>query len=433
MTRKSKVFAAVMAAFMAQGAFAETTFNGYLRSGSGSNGEGGKEACFQLNNTFGFGGRVASAGRLGAECDTYGEFALGADMGESNGTKFKINTLLAFGAQQNQDYEQSVPAFREAYAVAEGVGTGMLASANIWAGKRYYKRADVHIVDLFTLEVTGPGAGIENVDLGFGKFSYALMRAGQGDYAQLELASGGGDDQELGRVTRIGNAGKQMSNHDLRLEGVNLGAIGSLSVGANIISNNSADGVDKTKGHSLWATHSINLMKGVQNSVTIQTAKDSGSLNGAGLWWSGANVKGHKAWRVIDSVNFDFGDINGAVFAGIANEKFPWNEGKTWSFVARPVYHFSENYSVALEAGTTRTKPKGGDSTHINKLTIAPQLSLGKSFWARPALRAYYTYASWSDKGDASAKTGRDNLVTVPGYADKKSGSSYGVQMEAWW
>ena len=42
-------------------------------------------------------------------------------------------TLLAFGAQQNQDYEQSVPAFREAYAVAEGVGSGMLASAKTLA------------------------------------------------------------------------------------------------------------------------------------------------------------------------------------------------------------------------------------------------------------------------------------------------------------
>jgi maltoporin len=427
MTRKSKVFAAVMAAFMAQGAFAETTFNGYLRSGSGANSEGGKEACFRINAPA-MGGVVGGAGRLGNECDTYGELALGADMGESAGTKFKLHTLIAFGTQQLGDWEQSTPSWREAYASAEGVGTGALASANIWVGKRYYKRSDIHIVDFFTLANTGPGAGIENIDLGVGKLSYALMRSGEQDWSN-EAQGGFNPD--------VANGGKKaISVHDVRLEGINLGAAGSLSVGTSILQKNVADDVSGGKGFSTFVTHSINNIfgQGTQNSLMFQTAKDGVNLDGSGRWWADANTK-YKAWRLLDTVNFDFGDVNGSAFLGYGSEE--WGDGgasKTLSVVVRPVYHFSENYSLAVEAGTTRVNPNGnGANYHLNKLTIAPQLSMGKSFWARPALRAYYTYASWNDAAGNPACTGRDCGRAMTAFAGKTSGSSYGVQMEAWW
>lgn len=430
MTKKIKLVAALVAAFAAQSAMAGVDFNGYLRSGSGSSSKNGKETCFRLNGDSALAqGAVGGAGRLGNECDTYGEIALGSSMGESDGTKFGVHTLLAFGAQQNQDYEQSVPAWREAYTTAQGFGQGAFAKATAWVGKRYYNRKDVHIVDMFWLEVTGPGAGVENIDLGVGKFSYALMRAGDSDWVNM----GGTDTQGLGRATIINNPTKQKINHDFRLEGINLGKAGSLSMGANLIqsNNSSATGGDKN-GWSAWVSHS-NVFGGVQNGLTFQIARDAGTLNGAGLWWADSSLTKHDAWRVIDAANFEFAEKwNGQAFLAYGKEEFPWQPTRTSaSFVVRPVYHYTDTFSIAVEAGHSQASGVGV-SNHLNKLTIAPQISMGSGFYSRPVLRAYYTMASWNKNG-ASACTGRDCLVGVTSFANETSGSSYGVQMEAWW
>ncbi|WP_176203892.1 carbohydrate porin, partial [Salmonella enterica] len=47
----------------------------------------------------------------------------------------------------------------------------------IWAGKRFYQRHDVHMIDFYYWDISGPGAGIENIDLGFGKLSLAATRS----------------------------------------------------------------------------------------------------------------------------------------------------------------------------------------------------------------------------------------------------------------
>lgn len=434
MNKKTKLGMALLMAFAAQGAMAGTDFNGYLRSGSGSTNKSGGLACFRLNGGSALAqGAVGGAGRLGNECDTYGEIAL-SSTSENDGTKFGVHTLVAIGTQQVADYEQTVPAFRESYTSAQGFGDGAFAKATVWVGKRYYNRKDVHIVDMFWLQVTGPGAGIENIDLGFGKFSYALMRSSAANYQNL----GATDTQTLGRVTNIADAGQQKANHDFRLEGINLGAAGSLSFGTNIIrSNNSSTTGNDKGGWSAWITHS-KVFGGVQNGLTFQTARDAGSLDGGGLTWFAASNGPHSGWRIIDAANFEFGDnINGQAFFGYGKEKFSWFAGDRtdMSLIVRPVYHFTEKFSLAVEAGRSQTKGLGiaAGTNHLNKLTIAPQLSLGSGFYSRPVLRAYYTMANWN-AGGSSVCTGRDCAYgTIPAFNGATSGSSYGFQMEAWW
>src|ERR1019366_8353918 len=98
MTKKIKLVAAIVMAFAAQSAMADVEFGGYLRSGSGSSSKGGGNNCFRVNgesafNTAGNSAAVDGAGRLGNQCDTYGEVKLGANMGDSDGTKFGVHTL----------------------------------------------------------------------------------------------------------------------------------------------------------------------------------------------------------------------------------------------------------------------------------------------------------------------------------------------------
>ncbi|MGA7594727.1 MAG: carbohydrate porin [Gallionella sp.] len=471
MNKMIKVAAIVML-FAAQSAMADLDFGGYLRSSSGSSTKGGGANCFKLSqgsvfNTAGNSDSVDHAGRLGNQCDTYGEIKLGANMGDSDGTKFGVHTLVAYGTGQVADYEGTIPALREAYGSAQGFGSsGPLAQATVWAGKRYYKREDVHIVDLFIMQDTGPGAGIENIDLGFGKFSYAMMKVGNASYT--DVTPTGTSGQEIGRVTINGDPSQQKTDHDLRLEGINLGKAGSLGFGTNIVRGNNqilpGNTDNNYNGWSAWAKHSIVLFGTWQNALWIQTAHDAGQLDGSALYWAQSNSGNgnpnsmkHSAWRIMDVGNFEFGDNwNGQAFLGYGKESYPWygsganadSDRTSWSLVVRPIYHFTDNLGLAVEAGTTRVSGynlnydgnPNSTTDYLNKITISPQLSMGSGFYARPVLRAYVSYFSWNRdttpygvESGASACTGRDCSVPVLGWAGQSSAISYGVQMEAWW
>src|SRR5512142_66497 len=120
MNKRTKLVVALAMAFAAQSAMAAVEFGGYLRSSSGTTTKGGGETCFRVNgesafNTAGNSAAVDGAGRLGNQCDTYGELKLGATTGDSDGTKFGIHTLVAYGTSQVADYEGTTPAFRESY------------------------------------------------------------------------------------------------------------------------------------------------------------------------------------------------------------------------------------------------------------------------------------------------------------------------------
>ncbi len=75
--------------------------------------------------------------------------------------------------------------------------------------------------------------------------------------------------------------------------------------------------------------------------------------------------------------------------------------------------------SIAVTAGD------GLYSGWLRKFTIAPQIAAGREFFSRPALRAFVTYANWSD--------GLRGFVGGVPYANKTSGLTYGVQVETWW
>jgi maltoporin len=101
-----------------------------------------------------------------------------------------------------------------------------------------------------------------------------------------------------------------------------------------------------------------------------------------------------------------------------------WDE---WlSFGARPQFFFSRRVSLALEAGLDHTRSGAGlYDGWLGKLTIAPQIGVGRKFFSRPVLRAFLTYATWSDEF-------RGAVGGVP-YGNTTDGITYGVQAESWW
>jgi maltoporin len=105
------------------------------------------------------------------------------------------------------------------------------------------------------------------------------------------------------------------------------------------------------------------------------------------------------------------------------NPQHDWNQ---WvSFGARPEVFFTKYCSLAFEGGFDHTHSRGQYDGWLRKFTIAPQIGAGRKFFSRPVLRAFLTYANWSD--------GLRSFVGGVPYQDRTSGLSYGVQAETWW
>ena len=105
------------------------------------------------------------------------------------------------------------------------------------------------------------------------------------------------------------------------------------------------------------------------------------------------------------------------------NPQHDWNQ---WvSFGARPEVFFTKHFSLAFEAGFDHTHSPGQYDGWLRKFTIAPQIGAGRKFFSRPVLRAFLTYADWSD--------GLRGFVGGTPYQNRTSGLTYGVQAEHWW
>lgn len=378
-------------------------FGGYFRSGFGTSSGAGKEACFGLAG-------AGSKYRLGNECETYGELALGGEAYKGqNGLGIRINTRLAFVVNQDQDWEQFSPAWREMNVVAENIGSGALASAKAWVGKRYYDRHDVHISDYYFWNNSGPGAGLENIDLGVGKLAYAIVR--NADSA---------------------NSGRNVLTHDVRFSGIKVNPDGELTFGAQVNQKRVSTGApDVAGGNLLTLMHTQGNLMGGFNKIALQFGKGSGAGTG------GVNLGAASGDSVVRLVEQIMVQPAGTKWSGMGTFVYQDSESggvstKWTSIGVRPVYHFHENYNLALELGFDRVKPDGGAARNLTKFTIAPQLAAGSSFWSRPVLRAYYTYAKWNDAAQAAATAGTP-MSTTGSFGASTSGSTIGFQVETWW
>ena len=182
-------------------------FHGYMRSGIGATDGGGDQACFQANG-------ASSKYRLGNECETYLEVVLGKELWQQDDQNFYVDTRIAYKSGQQNDWEEdpgdgtgsnsddisfnraryahpyrdSVVSVREADAQFRGVIPGQERS-NLWAGKRFYQRHDIHMADFYYWDLSGPGVGLEYWTVGPGDLSVAWVRNTDGAWA-----NGLGDD-----------------------------------------------------------------------------------------------------------------------------------------------------------------------------------------------------------------------------------------------
>lgn len=430
---------------------------GYFRVGAGTSNEGGTQVCYRLP------GAQVGFFRLGNECDTYVYLAFNSVLGEVDGTTFKSRFGFAYGTQGIANWEQTTPALREAMVEATNIGasTGLkvLEGASLWVGKRFYRNADIHMLDYGYWEANqGIGAGVEDIDVGVGKFSYALMR--QGDFTGYGIQ--GSYNPDL-----IGGGARSATIHDFRLDAIEVNRGGKLSLGLDLVRANNRDGqstyttetvqpvdiggtrydlvtrqthtVDNKPGKNgmgLTFRHTQRSPLGLDgfNDVVLQVARDAASLKGFGFVGS---TEDRKEVMLFDHLVLEPKNrpLTLTLTAGMRRAEVDGVSQREFWVGARPQYHLTNVWSLMAEAGYQQFRPEGAATRKLAKLTLGTQFSMGRSIWSRPALRFFGTYAKWNDAAAAAgavACTGRDCATPVPAFSNRRSGVTWGMQVEGW-
>ena len=424
------ISAAVMMALGSASASA-VDFHGYARAGMNLNTEGGNVYC------PGTGGNGHAVGRLGAECDTYVELQLGQEVYNKGGNKFSVTTMLAYGTTEgnadlqgnNWQGETGSGAWggqRSSLRQAYGDYT-MSSGANLWAGKKYYQRKDIHILDLYYLNNSGYGAGIENVKAGPGLFSAALVKTSQDNGNTGNWSTGATDDWRNAYKLDLRYA-NLTTNTDGTLE---LGVIGGF---ANLSDEQKDAGMADDSGFILHAEHTQGNFFGGFNKFIVQYTTNGFAQDPLGnhLGDNYAPNPDGTMWRVMDwgvAEGSEWALGYAAMYGQLTNADkggWLWTDTDQYSLVVRPEYKWNTFMKTSLELGysaTKREKQFNGDWQDLTKVTLAQSFSAGNGFWARPEIRFYGSYITGDQVETSSYGTAHDT----------DNEFLLGAQVEAWW
>lgn len=423
--RKLPLAVAVAAGVMSAQALA-VDFHGYARSGIGWTGSGGEQQCFKATG-------AQSKYRLGNECETYAELKLGQEVWKEGDKSFYFDTNVAYSVSQQNDWESTSPAFREANVQGKNL-IEWLPGSTIWAGKRFYQRHDVHMIDFYYWDISGPGAGIENIDLGFGKLSLAATRSsesgGSGTFA---------DRDQFGN--RVYDNIVPNDVFDVRLAGLETNPGGTLELGVDYGHTNIPDDYSLQPGASkdgwmLTAEHTQSMLKGF-NKFVLQYATDSMTSSGKGVPQGGSINNDGSMWRVLDHGAISLGDSWDLMYVGMYQDIDRDNNNGTqwWTVGVRPMYKWTPIMSTLMEIGYDNVKSqRTSDRNSQYKVTLAQQWQAGDSIWSRPAIRVFATYAKWDEKWGYNDSGVAYNDTSAKTFSRGDSDEwTFGAQMEIWW
>lgn len=415
--------------------------NGYFRAGYGRNSEGGPQPGFKAP------GAMAKY-RLGNEAENFGELILGKNFYLPGTFAVDNNLKTSVDAQGpvahvevRMDFFNPHEEFSSAANTRVGLPEAWAAVGNVlpdqpqakfWAGNRFYRRHDIGVIDFFFWNMSGGGGGIEDVDAGPGKVALAWIGSG---------ATSGFSN--LPQPDPENKAGFSKANYDLRwydlptLGGqLELGLIYSKATTGRDANGNSrpdTNGVAVNLVHTISGfisedgSNKFSIQYGTEAAKTFTSGFETFVLDGA--TYIQPDLPDSWRYRVTENFTANLSDhfSLGPVLVYQVTD-YGTGVGKdTWiSAGMRPIFHYNDRLSVAMEAGWDHVDSKRLNSAdQLYKLTVAPQVSLGGRFSSRPAIRAYFTYAAWGD-----------NFVGQVGgldYASKNHGFSFGMQMETWW
>jgi maltoporin len=394
-------------------------FHGYFRSGYGLNSEGGQQVAFQAPG-------AGAKYRLGNEAETYGEFILVNNWVNPDRSSDKAWMKTEAMIEANTTNSASYASFnnslgndqfrlREAFVQAGNIFESQ-PNAKFWAGERYYRRQHIEIDDFYPLDMSGYGAGVEDLDLRFGKLALGYLSGARPDI-----------------TTENGNYAK--NNIDMRLYDIKApGGTGGVWFDfANSKGGTTSDGslIPTSSGYAFGVRHQRLEWHGGYHSFSIQYGTGAASNFSTSIddptRFVNSSARFLLTEQVVVQPNQRFAIMPIFVYQRIkdGDPQHPWQQ---WvSFGARPEVFFTKYLSLAFEGGVDHTHSQIAPiyDGWLRKFTIAPQIGAGRKFFSRPVLRAFMTYANWSD--------GLRGFVGGTAFQNRTSGLTYGVQAETWW
>ena len=399
-------------------------FHGYFRSGYGLNSKGGSQVAFQAPG-------ADAKYRLGNEAETYGELIFVNNWlnPEHSSDKAWLKTEVMVEANTtNSATYANFPnntgndqfRLREAFVRAGHILQSQ-PDAKFWAGERYYRRQHIEINDFYPLDVSGYGGGVEDFDVGIGKLAVAFLAGARPDI-----------------VTQNGNYAK--NNIDVRLYDIRapFGRVGLWFDYAHAKGGTTQTGsvIPTADGYAFGLRFQRLEWLGGYNTFSVQYGKGAASNFSTSIDDPNPFLKSSERLLITEHLLIQPNDKFAVMPIFIFQRKRDGQPGhgfNDWaSFGVRPQVFFTKYISLAFEGGfdhtegfvTTQTGDRQFDGW-LRKFTIAPQIGAGRQFFSRPVLRAFLTYASWSN--------GFRGLVGGVPFQDRTSGLTYGLQAETWW
>jgi len=394
-------------------------FHGYFRSGYGLNSVGGEQVAFQAPG-------ADAKYRLGNEAETYAELIFVNNWinpeHDSDRTWIRTEFMVEANTTNSASYANFANGtgddqfrFREAFVQIGNVLESQ-PGAKFWAGERYYRRQHIEIDDFYPLDMSGYGAGVEDWNIGIAKMSLAFLSGARPDI-----------------VTQNGNYAK--SNIDVRFYDLK----GPAGLWAGWFDFARAKGgtesstqtvIPTSNGYAVGLRHQRLEWHGGYHAFSVQYGTGAASDYSTSLDDPTPYLNSTTRFLATEQVLFQLNDRFAMMPIFVyqrfkdGNPQHPWQQ---WvSFGARPEVFFTKHVSLAFEGGFDHThNPIADYDGWLRKLTIAPQIGAGRKFFSRPVLRAFLTYASWSD--------GLRGFVGGVPFANKTNGFTYGVQAEHWW
>jgi maltoporin len=386
-------------------------YHGYLRSGYGLNGDGGQQVAFEAPG-------AGAKYRLGNEAETYAELIFVNNWinpkHDAGDAWLRTEVMVEANTTNSSNYSSTDQfRFREAFVQAGNV-LDWQPDAKFWAGERYYRRQHIEIDDFYTLDMSGYGAGVEDINAKIGHLAVAYL-------------AGSNED-----ITTVSGA-LSKSNIDVRLYDIKA-PFGRFSVYYNYATAKGGESngtfYPSNQGNAYGISYLRPEFYGGFNKFTIQYATGAASNFSTTVATPTPYSSNSHTFRITDQLLVQPND-RWSMMPIFLYQQYkdgnPAHGTDTWlSFGFRPIINFTDHVSLAFEPGFDHTT--SGQNLYsgwLAKTTIALQIASGREFLSRPVLRAFFTYANWTD--------GFKGYVGGIPYQNQTSGISFGVQAESWW
>jgi len=394
-------------------------FHGYFRSGYGLNSQGGQQVAFQAPG-------AGAKYRLGNEAETYGEFIFVNNWlnpeHDSDKAWFKTEVMLEANTTNSASYANFNNGtgndqfrLREVFVRAGNILESQ-PDLKFWAGERYYRRQHIEINDFYPLDMSGYGAGFEDLNLGVGKLAVGYLAGARPD---IQTANG-----------NYVKSNVDVRFYDVKAPGGTLAGRfdfatgkGGTTPGGEVIptGNGYAFGIRHQRLEWHGGYHAFGIQYGTGPASNFSTSIDDPTR------FINSTARFLLTEQVLFQPNDKFAIMPIFVYQRTKDSN-PLHSWQQWiSFGARPEIFFTKYLSLAFEGGVDHTHSQVAPlyDGWLRKFTIAPQIGAGRQFFSRPVLRAFLTYANWSD--------GLRGFVGGLPFQNRTSGLSYGVQAETWW